>query len=97
MRTADNYCGHPKRVKVYAKLHCFETVFENDPYIDVGADGSSNASLIAQGVSAAMYERKLMAWVFLPQALKSDVDEGDSTGVHLQGSVGRRLWNGTSR
>ena len=97
LKGRENFDNSSKQMKVYAKLHCFETVFENDPYIDVGADGSSNASLIAQGVSAAMYERKLMAWVFLPQALKSDVDEGDSTGVHLQGSVGRRLWNGTSR
>ena len=62
-------------MKVYAKLHCFETVFENDPYIDGGVDGSSKASLMALGVSAAMYERQLMAWMFLSQALKPDVDE----------------------
>ena len=67
-------------MKVYAKLHCFETVFENDPYIDGGVDGSSKASLMALGVSAAIYERQLMAWVFLSQALKFDFDEARFLG-----------------
>ena len=52
----------------------FETVFESDPYIEVGADGNDKETLMAQGVSAAMYEKQLLAWVFLSQALQSIVD-----------------------
>ena len=62
-------------MRVYAKLHRFETVFESDPYIEVGADGNDKETLMAQGVSAAMYGKQLLAWVFLSQALQSNVDK----------------------
>lgn len=71
----DNFETFSKQMKGYAKLHCFEIVFENDPDIDVGADGSSKSSLMALGVSSVMYERQLMSWLFLSRALKSDVGE----------------------
>ena len=54
-----------KQMRVYAKLHGFETVFDSDPYVEVGADGNDRESIIAQGVSTSTYERQLMAWVFL--------------------------------
>ena len=63
-----------KQMRVYAKLHRFETVFESDPYIEVGADDNDKETLMAQGVSAAMYEKQLLAWVFLSQALQSGRD-----------------------
>ena len=64
-----------KQMRVYAQLHRFETVFESDPYIEVGADGNDKETLMAQGVSAAMYGKQLLAWVFLSQALQSNVDK----------------------
>ena len=75
LKVRENFENFSKQMKVYATLHCFDTVFEHDPYIVVGADASSKTSLMALGVSAAMYERQLVAWVFLSQSLKSDVDE----------------------
>ena len=49
--------------------------FESDSYVEVGAEGSDRASLVAQGVTASMYEKQLMAWVFLSQALQTTVDQ----------------------
>ena len=80
-------------MRVYAKLHRFETVFESDPYVEVGADGNDKETLMAQGVSAAMYEKKLLAWVFLSQAIQSNVDKATfhrSTPQEMLG-VGARL------
>ena len=62
-------------MRVYAKLHGFETVFDNDPYVMVGADGNDREYIMAQGVSTSRYERQLMAWVFLSQALQSNFDK----------------------
>ena len=62
-------------MRVYAKLHGFETVFDNDPYVMVGADGNDRESITAQGVSTSMYERQHMDWVFLSQALQSNVNK----------------------
>ena len=56
-------------MRVYAKLHGFESAFDNDPLVKVGADRNDRESIMAQGVSTSMYERQLMAWVFLSQAL----------------------------
>ena len=53
------------------QLHGFEPVFESDSYVEVGAEGSDRASLMAQGVAASMYEKQLMAWVFFSQALQT--------------------------
>ena len=81
-----------KQMRVYAKLHRFETVFESDPYIEVGADGNDKETLMAQGLSAAMYEKQLLAWVFLSQALQSNVEKATfhrSTSEML--GVGARL------
>ena len=81
-----------KQMRVYAKLHRFETVFESDPYVEVGADGNDKETLMAHGVSAAMYEKQLLAWVFLSQALQSNVEKATfhrSTSEML--GVGARL------
>ena len=40
----------------YAELHRFETAFERDPYVQVGADGSD--PLMAQGAATLMYGRQ---------------------------------------
>ena len=56
-------------------LHGFEPVFESDSYVEVGAEGIDRASLMAQGVTASMYEKQLVAWVFLSQALQTIVDQ----------------------
>ena len=52
-------------MRVYAKLHGFESAFDNDPLVKVGADRNDRESIMAQGVSTSMYERQLMAWVSL--------------------------------
>jgi len=75
LKGRENFDTFSKQMRVYAKLHGFETVFESDPYVEVGADGSDRASMMVQGVTASMYERQLMAWVFLSQALQSNVDK----------------------
>ena len=59
----------------YTKLHGFENVFDSDECVDVGADASDKESLMAQGVSGSMYEKQLMAWVSISQALQSNVDK----------------------
>ena len=52
-------------MKVYTKLHAFETVFDSDDYVEIGAEGNSKKSLMAQGVTASAYEKQIVAWVFL--------------------------------
>ena len=83
-------------MRVYAKLHRFETVFESDPYIEVGADGNDKETLMAQRLSAAMYEKQLLAWVFLSQALQSNVDKATFTAVRPPGNVGSWCKIGTT-
>ena len=61
-------------MRVYAKLHEFESVFDRESYVEVVAEGSDRASLMAKGVTVFMYEKQLMAWVFLSQALQTTVD-----------------------
>ena len=48
-------------MRVYAKLHEFESVFDRESYVEVVAEGSDRASLMAQGVTVFMYEKQLMA------------------------------------
>ena len=38
------------QMKVYTKLHGFETVFVSDEYVEIGAEGDEKKSLMAQGV-----------------------------------------------
>ena len=49
--------------------------FDSDSYVEVGAAGSDRAPLMAQRVTASMYEKQLMAWVLLSQALQTTVDQ----------------------
>ena len=75
LKGRENFDSFSKQMKVYAKLHGFESVFDSDSYVEVGAEGSDRASLVAQGVTASMYEKRLMAWLFLSQALQTTVDQ----------------------
>ena len=75
LKGRDNYDSFRKQMRVYTKLHGFETVFDSDEYVEVGAEGKDKESLLAQGVTALTYEKQLMAWVFLSQALQSSVDK----------------------
>ena len=75
LKGRENFETFSKQVRVYSKLHGFESVFDNNPYVEVGADGNDRESIMAQGVSTSMYERQLMAWVFLSEALRSNVDK----------------------
>ena len=75
LKGRDNFDSLSKQVRVYIKLHGFESILDNDSYIEVGAEGSDRASLMAQGVTASMYEKQLMARVFLSQALQTTVDQ----------------------
>ena len=75
LKGSEDVDNFSKQMRVYAKRHGFETVFKSDPYVAVGADESDCASMMAQRVTASMYERLLMAWVFFFQALQSNVDE----------------------
>ena len=68
LKGRENFDTFWKQMKVYVKLNGFESVFDNDPYVEVGADGNDRESIMAQGVSTSMYERQLMARVFLSQA-----------------------------
>ena len=61
LKGRDNFDTFSKQMRVYAKPHGFEPVFGNDPYVEVGADGNDRESIVAQGVSTSMYERRLMA------------------------------------
>ena len=38
-------------MRAYAKLHGFDAVVDNDPYVDVGEDGKDKESFMAQVVS----------------------------------------------
>ena len=81
-------------MRVYAKLHRFETVFESDPYIEVGADGNDKETLMAQGVSAAMYEKQLLAWVFPFSSLTVQCGQSDFSPQYVPQEmlgVGARL------
>ena len=40
LKGRENFDTFSKQMKVYAKLHGFESVFDNDPYVEVGADGN---------------------------------------------------------
>ena len=75
LKGRENFDSFSRQMKVYSKLYRFEAVFESDPYVEVGADGNDRVSLKAQGVKGPMYERQLMAWAFLSQALQSKVDQ----------------------
>ena len=75
LKGRENFDTFWKQMKVYVKLNGFESVFDNDPYVEVGADGNDRESIMAQGVSSSMYERRLMTWVFVSQALQSNVDK----------------------
>ena len=75
LKGSEDVDNFSKQMRVYAKRHGFETVFKSDPYVAVGADESDCASMMAQRITASMYERLLMAWVFFFQALQSNVDE----------------------
>lgn len=61
MKGRENFESFSIQMQVYTKLHRFETVFDSDPYVEVGADGNDKYTLMAQGVTALMYERQLMA------------------------------------
>ena len=39
-KSRENSDTFSKQMRVYAKLHGFESVFDNDPYVEVGADGN---------------------------------------------------------
>ena len=57
LKGRENFETFSKQVRVYSKLHGFESVFDNNPYVEVGADGNDRESIMAQGVSTSMYER----------------------------------------
>ena len=40
LKDRENFDTFSKQMRVYAKLHGFESVFDNDPYVEVGADGN---------------------------------------------------------
>lgn len=61
--------------RTYSSLHRFETVDDSDPYVEVRAEGHDKEFLAAQGVSVTVYERQLLALVFLSQAPKPDVEQ----------------------
>ena len=75
LKVRENFDTFPQQMRVYAKLHGFESVFDNNPCVEVWADGNDRQSIMAQGVSTSMNERQLMAGVFLSQALQSNVDK----------------------
>ncbi|CAN0366676.1 unnamed protein product [Laminaria digitata] len=86
-----NFEVFSKQMRVYTKLQGIESVFDTDAYIDVGAYGNDKESFMAQGVSESTYEKQLMAWVFLSQALESSVDKAR---FHRSTSP-RRCWEET--
>ena len=75
LKGRDHFDTFSKQMRVYAKLHRLVSPFGNDPYVEVGVDGNDRESIMAQGVWTSIYERQLMAWVFLSQALQSNVDK----------------------
>ena len=40
LKGRDTFDTFSKQMRVYAKLHGIEPVFDNDPYVEVGADGN---------------------------------------------------------
>ena len=95
LKGRENFDTFSKQMKVYAKLHGFESVFDNDPYVEVGADENDRETIMAQGVSTSMCERQLMAWVFLKPSSRM-LTKQLSTVVRLPGSVGNRYKIGTT-
>ena len=61
-------------MKVYTKLHGFETVFDSDEHVEIGAEGNDKKPLVAQGVTASAYKKQLTTCFFLSQALESNAD-----------------------
>ena len=89
LKRRGNFDNFSRQMLVYTKLHGIENVFDTDEYVDVEADGNDKESLMAQGVSGSMY--KLMAWLFLSQALQPNVDKAR---FHRSTSP-RRCWRGS--
>ena len=71
----ENFDTFSKQMRVYGMLHGFDTIFDSEPYVEVGNHGNDRKSIMAQGVSASIYERQLMARVFVSQALQTNVDK----------------------
>ena len=61
---------------IFMKMNKFDGVFFEDPYINVGSIENNREYLIGQGVSGDMYDRQMAAYMFLSQALESEVDRG---------------------
>ena len=91
LKGGENFDTFSKQVRVYAKLHGFKTVFESDPYVEVEAYRNDRQSIMAQGVSTSMYERQLIAWVFLSQAFRSNAVQA----TFLQSTSPRKLGIGS--
>ena len=71
------------------KLHGSKTVFDSDPYVEVGADGTDDrGTIMTQGVSATMYERQLTGGFFSPKHYRPALIKQHFTAVRLPESVG---------
>ena len=57
-------------MKVWTKFHRFKTVFDNDGYVEIGAEGNGKKSLMAHSGLRKTAEDLF----FLPQALESNAD-----------------------
>ena len=53
LKGGENFDSFSKQVRFYAKLHGFQSVFDSDSYVEVGAEGGDRASLMAQGVTSS--------------------------------------------
>lgn len=62
-------------MNICKNLHGFDTVFDGDEYVEIGAEENDKRSLMAQGVAASAYEKQLVASVFWSQALHSNADK----------------------
>ena len=51
LKSRGNFDTFLKQMGACAKLHGFDAVFDNDPYVDVGEDGKDKESFMAQVVS----------------------------------------------
>lgn len=72
---------------IYAKLLKFDRVFSQDPYVNVGS-AEDRETMIDEGMSEDMYDRQLAAYMFLSQALKSEVDRA----IFYRSASPREAW-----
>ena len=74
-------------MRAYGNPHGFETVFDSNPQVEIGADGNDRKSIITQGVWASMCKRH----DGLDVSLSSIIDQGGQIIISPQ-YLSQNVW-----